>query len=694
MAKLKKRNKKNKSFIVSMYQRGGRRAFAPYFPQPNPYGSAVITPTGFIPTYAGQPLEQFNQTADLLKQEYDTNVARYDAVQAWLAEQNALEGDRQSLETAFQPYRDQLADIAQTGRYERMGPQVRALAAQASQDPYIRAIQESYQRGEEARKISEEMRAKGIQQLYYKNPADHQTISVDPETGEKTINIFSSQAEQQLDWAAPKREIANQIKSDSFDTTPQRVTDILAGYIKMGRISGISTDKIARKLQSMMTSYEGTPEFQQEFRYYTTPQEQGGLGMTAEDARANIVNEMFAAGDLITFQNQNAKYMKDLIFEANQKAKAGGPGLPGLAGPVPIEQPALQQGEPGGLFSDDDFSPIMKVDLNKFDPSKQRGGFKGGVESFTFAEDEANQRIAELKETYGDRFDELYDVTRGLGHIRIVPKDHLETYTEEERRNLRDESITPEEQQQFEKIVTAYADLYNIPIPDMGSPEAFGLAKAYQEQIGDNIQTFLYNTADDARAAYRRDITGKKVGNVEREELRKKQEANLDRHKFTSKYFDPETNQELDEDDIEELLDNKSNLILKGSVNPASYIPPGIDKSFADSYLIEVRDKDGNNPRELWMKAPEKDAYKQQVINLNKVAEAVRLPEIPNEVQIGTNQYTLKRLISGGVGVSIDASQVPALQQAGFTISRDRNNNNFVVYPDVNTLYTHLSNIK
>lgn len=126
MAKPKKQIKKTRDnslpFIGRLYQRGGRRGYRPFFQQQNLYQDSVITPTGFIPTYAGMPIEQFNQTADLLKREYDTNVAKYDAVQSWIASQNAMEGDKEALQEAFAPYRKQLEEIAKEGRYERMGP--------------------------------------------------------------------------------------------------------------------------------------------------------------------------------------------------------------------------------------------------------------------------------------------------------------------------------------------------------------------------------------------------------------------------------------------------------------------------------------------------------------------------------------------------------------------------------------------
>tara|TARA_R100001086_G_scaffold14015_1_gene7041 strand:- start:1223 stop:3262 length:2040 start_codon:yes stop_codon:yes gene_type:complete len=676
-----------------LYQRGGRRGYRPFFQQQNLYQDSVITPTGFIPTYAGMPIEQFNRTADLLKKEYDTNVAKYDAVQSWIASQNAMEGDKEALQEAFAPYRKQLEEIAKEGRYERMGPQVRAVAAQTIQDPYIKAIQQNYQRAEEARKLNEKMRAQGVQTLYDPDFKNFQTISYDDD-GNKVINNFESRQEKRLDWEEPKTKLAGMLKADSYETDPERMTDVLAGWIRQGRVTELSGNKVGQKVQSMLELYMNDPAGAQEFKYLTTSKDRGGAGMSAEEARATILSEVFSAGDLVTFRDSQSKYMKDLVWEAAQKAASSSSPEMSVV-PVGVEDPAVKQGEPGGMFSDDDFTPIMGVDLNKFNPEKQRAGFKGGVESFTFAKDEANARINELKAAYGDKFDELFDVTEGLGNVRIVPTDAYEEYTEEERKNMRDANITAEENAQFAKIVEAAADIYRVQTPDMQSAKAFQLAKKYQDEIGSRLQTFEMNTAPDDEAALRRDITGKEYGNVDREKLRDAKDEAFERMKFDLVYYDPETNEVItDRDDIKELVGDKNKIITQGAIDPASFLPEGVPEHFADSYRADIRDSDGNIVKSVWVSNPEdRDAYHKQAVAVHKLSNKVRLPGVVNQVKVGGKDFTVSRLPSGGVGLAIPSTEARKMQDAGQIIYTDNRGNYFWVHNNVNQLYNRLANL-
>ena len=101
----------------SYYQQGGSL-----------YSNAGITTTGFIPTYAGEPIETVKYLGEMLKREDELSQDRLDNLHLAMADRVTSPDDRQEVRALEDRYRKELEDIVARGDYLNMQNQIRGVA--------------------------------------------------------------------------------------------------------------------------------------------------------------------------------------------------------------------------------------------------------------------------------------------------------------------------------------------------------------------------------------------------------------------------------------------------------------------------------------------------------------------------------------------------------------------------------------
>ena len=100
-----------------------------------------------IPTYTGIPLEQYEDTASQLQENYYRNVADMDKLQIMAENMPMFGADVKERERATNYIKETLSDIAKTGRFENATSQVRQLAKKFATDQRLNEARNRYQQG-------------------------------------------------------------------------------------------------------------------------------------------------------------------------------------------------------------------------------------------------------------------------------------------------------------------------------------------------------------------------------------------------------------------------------------------------------------------------------------------------------------------------------------------------------------------
>ena len=292
----------------------------------------------YVPTYVGKPLETQKEVGMQMMNLFNTNLAQASAVDIMNGQRQVIDGDSEVNDEISKRYNSELEAIAKSGDYENMTMRINALARKYQTDPDVKAVSESRANFDRQQKLAEEIRMKtGKDPLFMGDPAAHRTVTIDPETGKKTYNVFRSTAEADLDKQARRQSIWSVIQPNMGPLTQNQVRTMLPaidGYIATGTWRGISggeNGKIAQLLESAMNSYRGTTEYKQEKRFLQETQPEA-------DAEATIRQRMFDEGLLKTFSQVDPSYVRDWMLEDRMKTTATPDIPPGEELPaVPVE---------------------------------------------------------------------------------------------------------------------------------------------------------------------------------------------------------------------------------------------------------------------------------------------------------------------------------------------------------------------
>lgn len=335
--------KQSKTHLITNFQVGG-------------YTPVQQTQTQFIPTYTGLPLAEQEKYGTQLAEVYNKNIADMTQLDILNANRKAIEGDSEVSNQITQELQSQFEEMAKKGDYENMSSRVNALARRYVNDPRRKAIEESYRNFEEEEKRAAALRDKGITPIFIGDRAAHKSISIDPETGQVTPNVYRSKMQAQLEYDPTKDKIWSVLQPDQTWSTSEARADLttLPGYMTVEEIRGISggygpdgkpVGKVAQQFGNALIRYMSTPEYTQEKELLTQQ-----LG-SPEAADARIQQTLLSTGMMRAFQQKNPQFLQDWIMKKQMED-------------APAEMQAALDLETGVRFELPQFSNI-----DKFNPS-------------------------------------------------------------------------------------------------------------------------------------------------------------------------------------------------------------------------------------------------------------------------------------------------------------------------------------
>ena len=283
----------------------------------NLYDNAGITTTGFIGTYAGQPIDEFRNTSQQLQETYNANLADATKMDILNAERRALAGDDPLNQEISAEYQKKLDAIVEAGDYENMSTRVNALAREYSRDKRIQTLTDSKANADKYESEIADMKAKGITPVLTKDPSKHQSVTIG-EDGKPVYNVFKAIPEARLGYDERIQDIWKDMQADAYSYLPEDEAKALEGYITTKQWSGISPEKIARLEGIAMKRYEQTPEFDQQMRVLKAK------GMEEEKAKDLIFENLRGVGKMKEFNKIQDKYLQDKEWQ-DPNAKPKGP---------------------------------------------------------------------------------------------------------------------------------------------------------------------------------------------------------------------------------------------------------------------------------------------------------------------------------------------------------------------------------
>ena len=517
------------------------------------YGSADVSPSKAISTYGGSPLPALTQAADRSEKNYYQGLAGADKLGLVLTALKAREVDVPELEAIINPVRKELEGIAASGDYENAIPRVSALARQLTSDPTVLRIAENYQREQANKKRLQALRDKKESIILEKDQSAIPTVKRDLETGEIIgYNTYEDTGQVKQDWDKEIENIWSILKPDRFILDPKYGKDVakaLTGYVQTGVWEGISGgkegDKINSQIENALKRYKESGAYKQQVEYYESIGEENPEGKARE--------HLMAVGMMKVFSATTVGHLKDIMLAEALDAQGGLP---------PQKAPSIDiQG-----YTMANVDKLLNYDLDKF-VNKERTKKAKSQKSWTEGTD--------------------------LGGTTLPP-DQVDYY------KGRSVDITPEEQKSFESAVIAAANLLGVEeVPDFDSEEAYGMAKAYETIVTNQM---INAKADPAN--FDREFREMGISKNDRDvdAMRKRLTAQLKGNVRNVEFYDPETNEWFygsDTDKFKEYIKDIDNLGVVGSVEPTNLFTtlPEL-KNFTDPYIVNVVE-DGVPVRQL-----------------------------------------------------------------------------------------------
>lgn len=290
-----------------------------------------LTNSRYISTYAGLPLEQIQNTGNVLQQRYYQNLANQNAIELALEQQPYLENDKtiqDSLRDDLQKAIKQIA--ADGGNYENATQKINSLSRAYLGDKRRLAAEKNYKTIEEEIQRENEMRAKGITPL---TRNDRQNFStVDPETGQ--LSNYTSDLQAQLNYNKAQEELFDDLKASVGSLHLKELTGdekkALAGYLKTGQWQGISNSRITNYLNHAMNRYKDTPEYAQQKYFGLSDQDiksqllSTGLEQVFSQSKEDLIRDLQYVNPgstndkfLLDYETQGSIKMKEILPDPN-----------------------------------------------------------------------------------------------------------------------------------------------------------------------------------------------------------------------------------------------------------------------------------------------------------------------------------------------------------------------------------------
>jgi len=254
----------------------------------NPFSKYV--PGKYVSQYVGLPKEQFAKTLTAEQKAYDVSIAGMNQMTIAIENLDFLPGDEALRDNLKKGYAAATEEIYKSGRYQDAFYLVPKLATElvvGNQD-VIKSLQSS----NNAKKAQALAMQYGSDALVFNDPNKHKTININPETGEKTYNVFQVDTQREKNYDGEMQNIIGQMPVSGGYTFKTLKEGLAAGTTGKETSRGISAYTVRKYLPKAMNRYRGTSFYNQQMRKLM---EIEGV-KTKEEADAIIEQQMLDVG--------------------------------------------------------------------------------------------------------------------------------------------------------------------------------------------------------------------------------------------------------------------------------------------------------------------------------------------------------------------------------------------------------------
>lgn len=285
------------------------------------YSDFTLNSGEYVPQYAGSPIDDIQQTSQVLQNRHYENIAEASVLELALKQMQskALPGAKEYLATHVGQVSAELENLAQNGA-ENSTAKVLALKNRMLGDQGILAV------GQRATEYDKFLEAKARQKdpVYDKNKEKALLAAsvVNPETGELSpeyASKFDLNSEERLDYLAKKDEIVAPIRSDISETDLAKAMEIEKKKKLGNRITDLeffktqTVEKLTReKVRNYIDKEGGWENYKASSEYLQEKQFGGKDGGPKSDAE--IKADLLSRGYAKAFSSQHNDYIKNSSF--------------------------------------------------------------------------------------------------------------------------------------------------------------------------------------------------------------------------------------------------------------------------------------------------------------------------------------------------------------------------------------------
>ena len=243
-------------------------------------------------TFTDPGVQNFRDVAKIYRDTYDKNEEATNLMLKTVNQMELTEGDDAAgLRDAIRGnITDQLGSVIEQGNYEDASLAVNNSYRYLTSDMTIIQAQRNAAERKKDKEYIQQFGMDGVVDFNDGLGATFQTVNPDG-----SLNKYESQMEVMKDYAGRMQSLLGNIAGDGGSLGPEfgdLNADQVNDYIRYGKVSGVSQQKLDRVVNKLYDTYLGTAEGAQDYRRLT----QTGSKLQPADAKADILRRFSAVG--------------------------------------------------------------------------------------------------------------------------------------------------------------------------------------------------------------------------------------------------------------------------------------------------------------------------------------------------------------------------------------------------------------
>lgn len=263
-------------------------------------------------SYVGSSLGEFMQVLPMVQERFDQSREMFDAIDAFVENIDHLQGDRDMVYQATQPYREAIESARESGDYRSLYGQAGKLSKKVINDKALKVAQQSYNNMMKQREMEAEF---GVNALTFSNPDEHQSMTFDAD-GKPVYNVYTPRVELRKDYDKRMSDIYGILKADGFIHGLSEYRGEIEGFLQSGKTTALTSTKIRNYLDKAYQRYIESPEGVQDFERLVRIE-----GLDPTEASVQIQQRLLNVGLGMEFGDPSVSYQQNPMYGLAKQAK-------------------------------------------------------------------------------------------------------------------------------------------------------------------------------------------------------------------------------------------------------------------------------------------------------------------------------------------------------------------------------------